>query len=240
MGRGKPSITLEYQLVRKNRILPKQQSLSQLLDFESSLVLAKVADLDTRTVIDRFVSQFRWVRATADVCSNLGRAGHFAKQKYNLTWPLAHTSPKSIQQTCLRGKQMLKRWEDNVESSRASNPLMNGLSIAQLARVSSWLVKSSEERKDDDDDNDRNKQNVNGSSKEEEADEEEKGKETPGDPMVKLARLLRVTGHNVDMSVDDMKRTWKTILSKYTTSSGNFISIEDDDAMLDTMSTNND
>ena len=26
-------------------------------------VLAKVADADTRTVIDRFVSQFRWVRS---------------------------------------------------------------------------------------------------------------------------------------------------------------------------------
>ena len=37
MGRGH-SITLEYQLLRKNRVLPKQQTLSQLLDFESSLV----------------------------------------------------------------------------------------------------------------------------------------------------------------------------------------------------------
>ena len=43
--------------------------------------------------------------ATAEVCSSLGQAGHFAKQRYNLTWPLAHTSPKSMQQTCVRGKK---------------------------------------------------------------------------------------------------------------------------------------
>ena len=119
---------------------------------------------------------------------------------------------------------MLKRWESSVESSRASNPLMNGLSIAQLARVSSWLVKSSEQE-------DTSHQN-DGSSKEEEDESDED--DTPGDPMTKLSRLLRVTGHHVDMSVDDMKDTWKSILKKYTTPSGNFISIdEEDDDVID-------
>ena len=123
---------------------------------------------------------------------------------------------------------MLKRWESSVESSRASNPLMNGLSIAQLARVSSWLVKSSEQ------DDNTSHQN-DGSSKEEEEDEsDDEDNDTPGDPMTKLSRLLRVTGHHVDMSVDDMKDTWKSILKKYTTPSGNFISIdEEDDDVID-------
>ena len=110
-----------------------------------------------------------------------------------------------------------------MESSRASNPLMNGLSIAQLARVSSWLVKSSEEE-------DTSRQNDGSSKEEDESDEDD----TPGDPMTKLSRLLRVTGHHVDMSVDDMKDTWKSILKKYTTPSGNFISIdEEDDDVID-------
>ena len=118
---------------------------------------------------------------------------------------------------------MLKRWESSVESSRASNPLMNGLSIAQLARVSSWLVKSSEQ------DDNTSHQN-DGSSKEEDDDEsDDEDNDTPGDPMTKLSRLLRVTGHHVDMSVDDMKDTWKNILKKYTTPSGNFISIDEEE-----------
>lgn len=39
-------------------------NLAQLLDFESSLVLAKTFDSDTRTAIGGFIRQFRWVRET--------------------------------------------------------------------------------------------------------------------------------------------------------------------------------
>ena len=82
---------LEYHVKRQQAKQTKTQTMSQLLDFESSLVLAQTTagDKETERHIDMFTSQFKWMRDINETCFRLHEAGHFSfTSGYRLAVPI--------------------------------------------------------------------------------------------------------------------------------------------------------
>eukprot|EP00941_MAST-03F_sp_MAST-3F-sp1_P004699 g4699.t1 len=134
-------VWLTYTLTRQGRSVQKEQTLSKLLDFESSLVLAKTTDIETRDAIDRFIYQFRWVREVNAAMWGLREAGHFQYMAYKKRWPMVGSAgdPAKMHFDLVRARLELKSWTSWVAECRSEHYSLNSFSVRQIEQIVSLL-----------------------------------------------------------------------------------------------------
>lgn len=87
-------LRLDYVVPRKNYVYKKTNSLSDLMDFESAIVLANTTrrTLESQQQIDTFLLQFGWIRKLNRNLFQLRRMGHFDFQTFRCSFKLGENS----------------------------------------------------------------------------------------------------------------------------------------------------
>ena len=122
-----PIVTqLEYVIPRRTRTIQKKFNISELVDFQSLVVLSKTKkESDTQVAIDKFMQQFAWVQKLAQSFWQLRMAGHFEyTSAYSAKISLAE-EPDAVKQEALRVQLLLDEWLTQVERIRRASYMIN-------------------------------------------------------------------------------------------------------------------
>ncbi|KAJ9458845.1 hypothetical protein DIPPA_15027 [Diplonema papillatum] len=135
-GRGPVAIHLAYVVRRAaGKSVPARQNIDELLDFQSSVVLARARGTASgQETISCFVAQFMWVRDLCDAQAKLKVAGHPAAQQFSVAIPLS-VSPDAIRAMVTEAEARLAAWEGDVAEIRYRFPCLNAASLRQLLRL---------------------------------------------------------------------------------------------------------
>ena len=129
------ALWIHWTITRKAQSVTKKHNLEQLLDFQSSVVLAKS---NRQVLVEKFITQFGWMRELKDVLSLLFITGHFDYQKYLVSFDLLQDA-NEIKERVLSLQETLKNWNDTLRSVRKKYYYFNYFTAKQLFRLTSHL-----------------------------------------------------------------------------------------------------
>eukprot|EP01050_Picozoa_sp_SAG11_P002658 SAG11_NODE_137_length_15114_cov_2.297303_2_plen_197_part_00 len=115
------NLTLQYVVPRKKRTTQHKQTVAELIEFQSTVVLAKSSSrtAETQNIIDKFMLQFMCMqRLSSNVCA-LQRAGHFNYDEYRFSASLIG-DPGIIKAAVEQTRIDLETWNQSI--ALASNP----------------------------------------------------------------------------------------------------------------------
>ena len=134
------SIWLIWEVSRGGAVTEKKQNLNELMDFQSSIVLAKTDQRgpDTQLAIEQFIQQFGWIRMLNENLTALLQAGHFEFQKFDISYSF-NENPSVIRNKVMECKDILDTWISEVESQRNSNYFLNFYSMKHVWKLVSTI-----------------------------------------------------------------------------------------------------
>eukprot|EP01060_Flectonema_neradi_P020833 TRINITY_DN2832_c5_g1_i4.p1 TRINITY_DN2832_c5_g1~~TRINITY_DN2832_c5_g1_i4.p1 ORF type:complete len:4086 (+),score=767.97 TRINITY_DN2832_c5_g1_i4:3344-15601(+) len=146
-----PSVELwlNYSVVRDTKKTNARQCVSELLDFQSAIVLAKSRSEESTMAVQTFVAQFGWVRELVIQYEALKRAGHPSRQSFTESIPLTK-SPEDLQHSVSSTKAEIASWESSIVKLRNRFPSLNTLSLKQLLRLHAAHSSSSTSKEQND------------------------------------------------------------------------------------------
>ncbi len=120
------SLHLEYFVQEKKSSILKKLTLSEIEDFQSSVVLAQTDHRgeDTQAKVHNFLHGFGWMKSFRVVVGELVIAGHFDFVDFSQSFSLTD-SFEVIREKTLELKRSLSAWEDTVSAVRLKYPLLN-------------------------------------------------------------------------------------------------------------------
>jgi hypothetical protein len=125
---------LQWIVARKEQApVIKILNLSELMDFQSSIVLSKTDDRSalTQSQIEKFITQFNWMKELYNNINILYKNGNFDYQDFSVKIPI-DTDPNMIRNEALGTKQNLDTWIIDVEKMKEIHYYLNFFSIKQL------------------------------------------------------------------------------------------------------------
>ena len=129
-------VRLEHQI--GSTVMMK--SLAELLDFQSTLVLAPAAGVEER---DRermdFIQLLTWTQSLAESVLKLHCSGHFDYVTWEHTIPLAE-EPEAVRVYHKLVEQQLSQWEAVLAEKRISHYYLNFFSMASVSRLVALLT----------------------------------------------------------------------------------------------------
>ena len=134
-------LRLEYKTHgRKKEIVNRSLSVSEIEDFQSSVVLARTDQRgeDTREKIHNFVHSFGWMKQYSTHLLTLNSLGHFNYDTFAESIPLV-TNSEVIREKALKAKQTLNDWETMVCSVRLKYPCLNHFGMKLVWEVAKFL-----------------------------------------------------------------------------------------------------
>ena len=142
-GEGKVEgmrLWLEWTVIRKGEEVRKEHGMGELLDFQSSIVLARTDNRseETQLAIEKFISQFAWLREMKDILSLLFHSGHFYYQTFHFHYSI-HTDPDLIRQKVQEMREILADWLSFSSLLRNRFFLLNFISLKQIYQLLSLL-----------------------------------------------------------------------------------------------------
>ena len=135
-------LTLRWFVIRGGKEIEKYQNMNELLDFQSSIVLAKTDQRsgETKEAIDKFIQQFGWLRQLHENLSSLYRVGHFDFQDFTYTFSI-NEDPSTIRIEAVKTSTILESWESNVKAARFKHYHLNFYCMKHLWRLVSAVNK---------------------------------------------------------------------------------------------------
>ena len=132
-------VWLKWVVPRKGKEIEKKQNLNELMDFQSSVVLARTdqRSVETQEAIDQFIQNFGWIKQLNENLSYLHQSGHFDFQTFQSTFAI-NESPSVIRAEVMRTLAILEAWTANVQKARSEYYFLNFFSMKHVWR----LVKS--------------------------------------------------------------------------------------------------
>ncbi|KAK3256804.1 hypothetical protein CYMTET_34083, partial [Cymbomonas tetramitiformis] len=136
---GAPSVWLEYSVVRRGsdggQVAKRaQQTLSELQDFQSAIVLARGCSTEVSLAVTRYVEQLGWLQELAQVCGALQAAGHFRFERCSLSFAFTEPS-ESIRAELEAARATWRQWEADVLAVRTAQPVLNLFTMKQLGAL---------------------------------------------------------------------------------------------------------
>ena len=134
-------LRLEYKTHgRKKEIVIRSLSVSEVEDFQSSVVLARTDQRgeDTQEKIRNFVQSFGWMKQYSTHLLTLNSLGHFYYDSFSESLPLT-TDAELIRKKALNAKQILANWETMVRSARFKYPCLNYFGMKLVWEIAKFL-----------------------------------------------------------------------------------------------------
>jgi len=129
-------VWLRWVVPRKGQDLEKRQNLNELMDFQSTVVLAKTDQRgeDIQEAIDKFIQQFGWIRQLNENLSHLHQAGHFDYQTFRESFSM-DVSPEVIREQYYKTSEILSNWVADVLRERNSYYFLNYYGMKHVWRL---------------------------------------------------------------------------------------------------------
>uniref|UniRef100_A0A7R9YCP3 Uncharacterized protein n=1 Tax=Pinguiococcus pyrenoidosus TaxID=172671 RepID=A0A7R9YCP3_9STRA len=123
-------LTLQYDLRRGGTTTVVRQSVNDLMDFQSILVLASTRSGDevVQRMVDDFTSQFEWLRRMNEIMHQLHVEGHPAYREYRYSFPLKSAS-KELRAQVKSLTAMAESWRRRVSCLRRKYYFVNMVSM---------------------------------------------------------------------------------------------------------------
>ena len=141
-GDGKKDISLwlEWTVWRKGIEVKKRHYLSGLLDFQSSVVLAKTDNrsAETQNYIDKFINQFSWLREIRKILIQLFEAGHFDYQEFTFQYSI-QGEVAEIRSRVILLQNQLNEWNENSALLHQRFYLLNYFTMKRIYEAISFL-----------------------------------------------------------------------------------------------------
>ena len=129
-------INLQWIVPRGNTSVTKQQSLTEITDFHSSIILSKSADTEEfQDIIDLFTSQFSWIKQLNDHLHKLCELGHFDYQNYHYEFSLLIQSHEPIRSEALTINSIIPFWIESVKTIRQKYYFLNYFTLKQIWKL---------------------------------------------------------------------------------------------------------
>ena len=129
-------INLQWIVPRGDTSVIKQQSLTEITDFHSSVILSKSVDTEEyQDIIDLFTTQFTWVKQLNENLFTLYSLGHFDYQNYHVEFPLLLQSHEEIRNEALSVSTIIPSWIDSVKSIRQKYYFLNYFTLKQIWKL---------------------------------------------------------------------------------------------------------
>ena len=124
------NICLSWIIDENNK---KTQNENELLDFQSSIVLAKTDQQgdEIKNAIDKFIQQFGWMRRLCDQLNELLHAGHFDYQNFKKIYSF-QIEPEIIRNETKQLEQVLQKWNHQVEKLRNQYYFLNYFTMKKI------------------------------------------------------------------------------------------------------------
>lgn len=134
VSRGDAELQLVYTVQRNSGVMKASQTLAELLDFQSTMVLARF-DEQSATSVNEFVASFGWAQELAKCYQRLASVGHFAFLEFEATLPMM-SPPEGMRKDAERLRCEVQTWGAFVEKLRSECPALNWFTMWQLQRLS--------------------------------------------------------------------------------------------------------
>eukprot|EP01052_Picozoa_sp_SAG31_P009052 SAG31_NODE_468_length_15250_cov_5.304138_6_plen_1372_part_00 len=134
------NLRLDYVVPRKHHVYKKTNSMSELMDFQSAIVLANTARRaeESQHQIDVFIQQFGWFRELNHNLLQLNQSGHFDFQTFRFEAFLGD-DPELVRKEVVRTKQLIVNWQQNVAEQRGRYYFLNWFGMKQLWNLANFL-----------------------------------------------------------------------------------------------------
>lgn len=123
-------LTLAYSVPRSTGALVACQTLAEMLDFQSVVVLARNHGQEASSV-DQFVTSFGWAQDLARAYTALASIGHLEYAHHESSTPLM-SAPEVLQSEAHRLQEEACRWAAYVDGLRRETPALNWFTMRQL------------------------------------------------------------------------------------------------------------
>jgi hypothetical protein len=134
VGQNSASVlTLQYVVPRKKKTTKHSQTVAELMEFQSTVILAKSSQRteETQLIIDNFMLQFSHMRRLAANVVELQNAGHFEYNAFRCVFALPD-SVELIRQKVDQTREALDNWRSSVLLARKDNYHLNYYCMARL------------------------------------------------------------------------------------------------------------
>ena len=134
------SIWLTWIVTRANKSTEKKQNINEIMDFQSSIVLAKTdqREINVTQAVDNFIQQFGWIKLLNENLTLLLQSGHFDYQKFEIQFSF-NEKPSVIRNKVKECKEILDSWIELVEKQRISNYYFNYFKMKHIWKLVSTI-----------------------------------------------------------------------------------------------------
>eukprot|EP00339_Tiarina_fusa_P012556 CAMPEP_0117006680 /NCGR_PEP_ID=MMETSP0472-20121206/6824_1 /TAXON_ID=693140 ORGANISM="Tiarina fusus, Strain LIS" /NCGR_SAMPLE_ID=MMETSP0472 /ASSEMBLY_ACC=CAM_ASM_000603 /LENGTH=1949 /DNA_ID=CAMNT_0004708219 /DNA_START=485 /DNA_END=6331 /DNA_ORIENTATION=+ len=126
-------VWLEWTVLRKGEEQTKRQNISELMDFQSTVVLSST---DTRQdkyqgAIENFIQQFGWMKLLWNSLSQLHTVGHFDFREFSYKFPFT-CDFNEIRKIATAAASFLEEWVAQIQLERSRNYFLNFFGMRHL------------------------------------------------------------------------------------------------------------
>ena len=129
---------LEWYVVSAgtNKEEVKRQNINELMDFQSTVVLAATdkRTRETQLAIDNFIQQFGWMKLLLEFSVNLHNAGHFDYKEFDYQFSI-NSDSNDIRLKAIETQKLLEYWQEEVSKVREEYYYFNYFTLKQLWKL---------------------------------------------------------------------------------------------------------